>query len=50
MKKTALTFLAVTALMMLPACNTIKGIGKDVQAGGEVLEETAKDVEEDIKN
>ena len=28
--------------MMLSACNTVQGIGKDVKKGGEVIEKAAK--------
>lgn len=31
-------------LMALAGCNTVAGVGEDVQAGGVVLENTAKDV------
>ncbi len=47
------SFLALVALALLPvatACNTIEGVGKDVKATGEVVEETAKDVKEEITN
>jgi predicted small secreted protein len=48
MKKAQITAAALLALSVLTACNTIEGIGKDVKAGGEVVEETAKDVKEEI--
>ncbi|MFA7263688.1 MAG: entericidin A/B family lipoprotein [Caulobacter sp.] len=36
--------LAVAAAsLMAAACNTIEGAGKDVQAAGEAVEDTAKD-------
>ena len=35
-------------LFALAGCNTIEGLGKDVQAGGKVLEETAEDVKDSI--
>lgn len=35
--------LAVSILMLLlSACNTVQGIGKDVKKGGEVIEKSAK--------
>lgn len=35
--------LVVSVLMLLlSACNTVQGIGKDVKKGGEVLEKSAK--------
>ena len=30
------------ALVLLAACNTIEGIGKDVKKGGEVIEKAAE--------
>jgi predicted small secreted protein len=35
---------------LLAACNTVDGVGKDVEAGGEVIQDTARDVEEDIND
>ena len=35
--------LVVSILMLLlSACNTVQGIGKDVKKGGEVIEKSAK--------
>lgn len=35
--------LVVSVLMLLlSACNTVQGIGKDVKKGGEVIEKAAK--------
>lgn len=39
---------ALVALPLLAACNTIEGLGEDVEATGKVVKETAQDVEEDI--
>ena len=39
---------ALLALPFLAACNTIAGIGEDVEATGKVVKETAEDVEEEI--
>ncbi len=39
---------ALFALPVLAACNTIEGIGEDVEATGKVVKETASDVKEDI--
>jgi entericidin B len=50
MKKFAAALLAAALVPALAACNTVKGIGKDVQAAGEVVEEVARDVEEEITN
>lgn len=42
MKKNCAILLLVLIVLSLSACNTIQGIGKDVQRGGEVIEKTAK--------
>jgi len=43
MKKTALTLIATfVALLALGGCNTIAGAGKDIQKGGEKIEDAAK--------
>jgi predicted small secreted protein len=31
-----------TLMLMLSACNTVQGIGKDVKKGGEVIEKSAR--------
>ena len=36
----------ISIFSVLSACNTFEGMGKDVQKGGEKVEETAKDVKE----
>jgi len=33
---------ASVLLLVLSACNTVQGIGKDIKKGGEVIEKTAK--------
>ena len=38
------------ALPVLAACNTIAGVGKDVEAAGKVVKETAEDVQEDLRD
>lgn len=48
MKKIVAALFAVALIPALSACNTIKGIGKDVKAGGEAVEEVATDVEDEI--
>jgi predicted small secreted protein len=40
MKRILFALLAVTYL--LAGCNTIEGMGKDIQKGGEKIEEAAK--------
>lgn len=44
MKKNILVFLTATvALLGLAACNTMEGMGKDIEAGGEAIEESASE-------
>jgi predicted small secreted protein len=33
---------ASVLILVLSACNTVQGIGKDIKKGGEVIEKTAK--------
>ena len=46
MKETSMNcvklLLAAGLLLSLAACNTLAGIGKDVQKGGEAIEKSAK--------
>ncbi|HAY05992.1 MAG TPA: entericidin A/B family lipoprotein [Hyphomonas sp.] len=48
MKKFAAIALVAALIPALAACNTVKGIGKDVKAGGQAVEEVATDVEKEI--
>ena len=41
-KKTSATFAVVVAMLTLAACNTVEGVGKDVQSAGETVEGAAK--------
>ncbi|MEO0981098.1 MAG: entericidin A/B family lipoprotein [Pseudomonadota bacterium] len=41
-------FLALGAVSMLGACNTVAGIGEDISAGGRVITDASDDVEEQI--
>ncbi|MDM7948160.1 entericidin A/B family lipoprotein [Hydrogenophaga sp.] len=41
MKAIAAIFAATIALA-LSACNTVQGVGQDIQKGGQVLEDAAK--------
>jgi predicted small secreted protein len=40
--KTAITALCAAALLMLTACNTVKGVGQDIQKAGEKIEGVSK--------
>ena len=39
----AFVFFAAVAALAVAACNTVAGAGRDVQAAGEAVEETAED-------
>ncbi len=41
MNKT-MTLLVVTTALLLSACNTVKGVGQDLQKAGEKIEDAAK--------
>lgn len=34
--------LALVAVLAVSACNTVQGVGKDIQAGGKAVEKVAK--------
>ena len=40
--RTILTLLACMALLGLTACNTVKGMGQDIQKAGEKIENAVK--------
>ena len=42
MKKLLLIALGLVAVMSLSACNTVRGIGQDVQKAGTAIEDAAK--------
>jgi predicted small secreted protein len=42
MKKLVTVLLALSFVLALSACNTIEGVGKDVQKAGEKVEDAAK--------
>lgn len=48
--KTPMILGALFAFAMLASCNTIRGAGQDVQAGGAAVEEAAEDVQDDMKD
>lgn len=41
MKNKILSILCLCSLVLLTACNTMSGAGKDIQKGGEALENSA---------
>nr|WP_315473383.1 entericidin A/B family lipoprotein [uncultured Rhodoferax sp.] len=40
--KTIVYAVCVSALLLLTACNTVKGVGQDIQKAGEKIEGAAK--------
>lgn len=45
--------LALCAAIMIPAlsaCNTVKGAGKDIEKGGEAIQDGAQNVQDDMSN
>ena len=40
--KTIAALFAVTLVLALTGCNTVQGVGQDIQKGGQVLEDAAK--------
>lgn len=49
LKGTAL-FSLVLACIVLPACNTTKGVGEDVEAAGEGIQNAADGAKDGLKN
>ena len=43
-----IALLAAFMLASLAACNTVKGVGKDIQKGGEKIEEGAQKVQKKL--
>ncbi|HNC51406.1 MAG TPA: entericidin A/B family lipoprotein [Accumulibacter sp.] len=37
-----LNLLVIVSILSLTACNTVQGIGKDIQKGGEAVERAAR--------
>jgi len=44
--KKLITLLALLLTGLITGCNTMEGIGKDVQIGGEKVQDTARDARE----
>jgi entericidin B len=42
MKKIISVFFAIAAVVSLTACNTVQGIGKDIEKGGEAIQKATK--------
>lgn len=50
MKKSTTISILALATVFLAACNTVEGVGEDVQAGGEAIEDTARATEEELSD
>ena len=44
--KTLFTLLMSSAFVVLSGCNTVAGAGKDIERGGEKVQDTARDVQQ----
>ncbi|MFY9590211.1 entericidin A/B family lipoprotein [Rickettsia endosymbiont of Halotydeus destructor] len=42
MRSILITFTLITVAFLTNACNTMQGVGKDMQAGGKKLEDSAE--------
>lgn len=42
MKKTFATLIALSFAFVLAGCNTVKGVGQDIQKAGEKIEDAGK--------
>ncbi len=42
MSKTIITVLSLFTLLALSGCNTVKGVGQDLQAAGEKIDDAGK--------
>ena len=42
MKKIAATLIALSAALLLAGCNTVKGVGQDIERAGNAIERAAK--------
>ncbi|MCZ4303559.1 entericidin A/B family lipoprotein [Zoogloeaceae bacterium G21618-S1] len=42
MKRLIALIVAVMALVSLSACNTVRGVGQDIEKGGEAIQKAAK--------
>ncbi len=41
MKKIAIAVVFMLSVWMLPGCNTMHGVGKDIERGGEAIERSS---------
>lgn len=48
MSRILMLTLAIAGLGLLTACNTVEGAGRDIQAGGEFVTDSAQEVEQEL--
>lgn len=41
-------FLMIAAFLSLAACETVEGFGEDVSTGGQAIQDTSNDVQDDL--
>jgi len=49
-RKIVMLGLLAAMIPAISACNTVKGAGKDIEKGGEAIQDGADDVHDDITN
>jgi entericidin B len=49
-RKLFMVGLIALAIPAISACNTVKGAGKDIEKGGEAIQDGAEEVHDDITN
>jgi entericidin B len=49
-RKIVMLGLLAVAIPAISACNTVKGAGKDIEKGGEAIQDGAEEVHDDITN
>ena len=47
-KRTLSTLIMLGTLAMIAGCNTVEGMGKDIERGGEATQQSAKDVKKSM--
>lgn len=47
--KTLLAMLMSSVFAVLAGCNTVEGVGKDLERGGEKVQDKSQDVKEDMR-
>lgn len=50
MKALLMLLLGLSSALTLSACNTVEGVGQDVEAAGDAIGDLARDVEDEIED